>query len=173
MIVAEGDAVGQSPMETQVLQPPLHKAAMDDSPEQFLFLLQDDTSRRISDRMRDENEDGYSVLQAACKVGSLQVVKLLVRGAETNMPQWLLIELMGEKSASGDTALHIAAKSEYPLILHELLKATNKSSLPDLLEFRDAEDKTLEDIAKCEVAAGPKDGGYTSKCITSTIIESE
>ena len=133
--------------EYELTLPTLHEAAMNDDSSLLEWLLQIGTGS-IEDMLQTTDKEGFTVLQAACRVGSTDVVDLVT--SERVIDNIILTELISETSRGGDTALHVSLKCDYPLILHKLLKGVEREERIRLMTLRDIEGRTCEETTSTD-----------------------
>lgn len=145
LITLEG---AQDRSECEFQLPSLHEAAMNDDSSLLEWLLQT-SSAQVDKILQENDEEGFTVLQAACRVGSIDAVQLLTSGKL--MESTVLTELVTETTSCGDTALHVSLKSDYPLILHELLKSADRKERSRLMSLKDHDGKTCEEVTRSDL----------------------
>lgn len=127
--------------EQEVSSCQLHNAANDDDVLLMEWLLNNSSEERWTERLQQKNEDGFSVLQQACRVGSMSSVHYLMSLRDP-------LSLLREFSDSGETALHLSVRNGYPQILHELLKAVERADRKELLSFSNNQNQTVDNLAE-------------------------
>lgn len=153
-------------VDTEFKLPSPHEAALSDDHNLLEWLMQTSTSTAMQ-LLQHKDEEGYTLLHAACRVGSFDVVNLLA--SEWFLPKDCLHELIQEQTTSGDTALHIAINCDYPILLHHLLKAVPRIHRPQMMSLKNGHDETPADIT-CADPTKYKLAAAVLKCEFSTVM---
>ena len=121
----------------------LREAAMYDDVALLDWLI--DNSAMTMNMLKQTDDEGFTVIQQACRVGSLNVVRNLISRQYTSDDVFSL--LRHQTTESGETALHLAVRCGYPQILHEVLQAVDRSKRQELISLQDKQNQSIEDIA--------------------------
>lgn len=121
----------------EVRGPLLHEAVIRDDAKMVSFLLGNHPHSSITDIINTKDASGMTVLQIACNYNSVQVLDILLNiflQDETHLRECLLIY-----AESGDSALHIAARTNNPAALHRLLKSVSRHDRQELINLKNSD----------------------------------
>ena len=142
IILPEAMAYGSS-VTNEELGLSLHEAAMDDDVALLDWMM--DNSAMTMKMLQQTDDEGFTVIQQACRVGSINVVRNLTSQRYASDDVFSL--LRHQTTESGETALHLAVRCGHSQILHEVLQAVDRSKRQEMISLQDKQNQSIEDIA--------------------------